>query len=152
MLNRVTRLAVSSAWSAPAFFSFARTGSGLPSGRSISRLAYCIPFVDAHASINARSAILSKARLVHNSGVLRKGIIPDTADPSPRNSAPNEHVTQATEISAQEYNELADQYLDRLASRLEEMQDQKGDVDVEYSVCPSAFNLLHPVTPRPHAP
>ncbi len=62
------------------------------------------------------------------------GIMPDTSDPEPREVEPEETPSQRTEISADEYHMLADRFLEELQSRLEQRQEEKGDVDVDYSV------------------
>lgn len=40
----------------------------------------------------------------------------------------------AAAITESEYNALADTYLDKVVTRLEELQDEREDVDVEFSV------------------
>ncbi|KAL9132505.1 MAG: hypothetical protein Q9175_006324, partial [Cornicularia normoerica] len=42
--------------------------------------------------------------------------------------------TEAAELSTDQYHKLADQYIDRLVAQLEEMQEEREEVDVEYSV------------------
>jgi frataxin len=49
-------------------------------------------------------------------------------------------------ITDAEYHTIADEYLDRLLSRLEEIQDEREEVDVEYSVryqLPSSVRSTH---------
>ena len=58
------------------------------------------------------------------------------------------HVTQATPLSIDQYHKLADDYLDSLIEELEELQDERDEVDVEYSVgsttvAPSSCSLAH---------
>ena len=63
------------------------------------------------------------------------GIMPDTSTPAPREAEAEETASQRTEISMDEYNALADGFLEELQARLEQRQEAKGDlVDVEYSV------------------
>jgi len=45
---------------------------------------------------------------------------------------------QAAQLSVERYHTLADTYIDNLVMRLEELQEDREDVDVEYSV-PSTF-------------
>lgn len=43
-------------------------------------------------------------------------------------------VNDPTPIEVDEYHERADQYLEELVSRAEELAEEKQDVDVEFSV------------------
>ena len=65
---------------------------------------------------------------------------------SPEPSAP--HVTQAAPISTDEYHALSDSYIDNLVAQLEEMQEEREEVDVEYSVSllfsPTSISLVPP--------
>jgi frataxin len=63
-----------------------------------------------------------------------RGILPDTEDPQPPGSAEQHSPLTPAEITDKEYHELADEYLDRVLSKLEELQDKREDIDVEYSV------------------
>lgn len=63
----------------------------------------------------------------------RRGITPDD---KARSTVPESTYVPKTpaDISEGAYHTVADEYLDKLLSRLEELQDQREDVDVEYSV------------------
>lgn len=61
--------------------------------------------------------------------------MPDAENPAPKQSEDIEQPTTPTDISIEEYNQRADEYLDELVSRLEAEQETRPDVDVEYSVC-----------------
>lgn len=54
-------------------------------------------------------------------------------------------ANEPTPISIDEYHKLSDAYIDTLVAQLEEMQEEREDVDVEYSVCssPPLPNLSH---------
>ncbi|KAK4111077.1 Frataxin [Canariomyces notabilis] len=61
----------------------------------------------------------------------RKGITPDD---KPRENVVTPKVPKTpANITDAEYHTIADEYLDRLLSRLEEIQDEREEVDVEYS-------------------
>ncbi|OCL09085.1 arabinogalactan endo-1,4-beta-galactosidase [Glonium stellatum] len=64
---------------------------------------------------------------------LCNGIMPDSADPAPKESEANEHVTAPTELSHEEYHQRADEYLDLLVNRLEQQQESRQDLEVEYA-------------------
>jgi len=76
---------------------------------------------------------ISTARSFHISVRSYKGITPDSADPKPNFTPAAEHVAEAAEISTERYHELSDAYIDNLVSVLEEIQEDREDVDVEYS-------------------
>lgn len=62
--------------------------------------------------------------------------MPDTDDPAkPLTETEQVEPTAAVaDITEQEYHEIADEYLDNVVNRFEELQDQREDVDVEFSV------------------
>ena len=45
-------------------------------------------------------------------------------------------ATTAADITESEYHKLADSYLDTVVTKFEELQDEREDVDVEFSVGP----------------
>ncbi|RGP61994.1 hypothetical protein FLONG3_10364 [Fusarium longipes] len=65
----------------------------------------------------------------------KKGIMPDTENPAkPLNETERAEPTAAVaEITEQEYHEIADEYLDNVVGKFEELQDQREDIDVEFS-------------------
>ncbi|KAM0249129.1 hypothetical protein ACHAP5_003069 [Fusarium lateritium] len=65
----------------------------------------------------------------------KRGIMPDTEHPAkPLNETEEVQPTPAVaEITEQEYHEVADEYLENVVNRFEELQDQREDIDVEYS-------------------
>jgi frataxin len=67
---------------------------------------------------------------------LKKGIMPDTEDPAkPLTETEQAEPTAAVaDITEQEYHEIADEYLDNVVNRFEEIQDEREDIDVEFSV------------------
>lgn len=72
----------------------------------------------------------------HISTAFSKGITPDAEDPSPK-ELPGEHVTQPTDTTDEVYHEISDRYLEGVLAKLEEMQESREDLDVEFSVCVS---------------
>ncbi|KAF4989736.1 hypothetical protein FGRMN_8923 [Fusarium graminum] len=65
----------------------------------------------------------------------KRGIMPDTEHPAkPLDETESVDLTPAVaEITEQEYHELADEYLENVVARFEELQDQREDIDVEFS-------------------
>lgn len=63
-----------------------------------------------------------------------KGILPDTDEPTLKESEPLHEINDPTPIPVEEYHERADHYLEELVSRAEELAEEKEGVDVEFSV------------------
>ncbi|KAL5313608.1 hypothetical protein ACEPPN_018029 [Leptodophora sp. 'Broadleaf-Isolate-01'] len=65
---------------------------------------------------------------------LHKGLSRETENPQPKEPKPNNTASLApADVTIEQYNELSDQYLDALAEKLEQLQDEGEDVDSEYS-------------------
>ncbi|KAF9776334.1 hypothetical protein IL306_005509 [Fusarium sp. DS 682] len=101
--------------------------SSTPVCRSSFRIAAAIP------RLSARSTVSQKCFSTTVSS--KRGIMPDTENPAkPLNEAEEIHQNAVVaEITEQEYHELADEYLDNVVSKFEELQDQREDVDVDFS-------------------
>jgi frataxin len=99
-----------------------------------------------------RSQIRTPAFLSHtytqprlfSSSSIRSAILPDSSDPPPREAEPHEDTpSQKTDITIDEYHTLSDHFLEGLIAQLEARQEEKNDIDVEYSV-------RHPIHLRIH--
>jgi frataxin len=66
--------------------------------------------------------------------------MPDTENPN-RSAPPSEKRYTPVEMSENEYHEIADEYMERLLAVCEEAQEQREELDIEYSV---SFNSTHP--------
>ncbi len=64
----------------------------------------------------------------------RKGITPDDKPRDPKNVETPKVAQTPANLTDTEYHAVADEYLDKLLTRLEEIQDARDDVDVEFSV------------------
>jgi frataxin len=62
--------------------------------------------------------------------------MPDTENPAkPLNATEEIHQNAVVaDITEQEYHDLADEYLDSVVGKFEELQDQREDIDVDFSV------------------
>lgn len=61
--------------------------------------------------------------------------MPHAEDPPVREAeSQEENPSQKTQITNEEYHIRSDQFLESLLSKLEARQEDKGDIDVEYSV------------------
>lgn len=61
--------------------------------------------------------------------------MPDAENPKPKESEEIEDPKAPTQVSIEEYNQLADAYLDELVTKLEGEAEKNPKLDVEYSVC-----------------
>ncbi|TKA70331.1 hypothetical protein B0A49_04023 [Cryomyces minteri] len=87
-----------------------------------------------------RSSIVFPRNLSTSSS--RYGIMPDAEDPAPQPDKPSELSTQAAAISDEEYHERADAYMEEIVARMEELQEGREDLDVEYSA--GVLNVTFP--------
>lgn len=93
------------------------------------------------------SRTLAGKRYISSTTTRQIAILPDGSK-EPANKADEPSTTTnhtPTEITEAQYHELADEYLEAILNKFEELQDTREDVDVEYSVtnpCPS----LPPIT------
>jgi frataxin len=71
----------------------------------------------------------------------RKGLSPDSEDPQPKEAEPHTVDAAPLELSIERYNQLSDEYIDAIVSKLEELQEEREDVDVEYSVRLPSFPI-----------
>jgi frataxin len=69
--------------------------------------------------------------------------MPHAEDPPVREAESQEETpSQKTQITNEEYHFRSDQFLESLLSKLEARQEEKGDIDVEYSVSFTYFLWL----------
>ncbi len=73
-------------------------------------------------------------RNLHLSATFRKGISPESAEPEPKSRLESGHAADPAPISTEDYHKVADGYIEKLVHKLEQMQEEKGDMDCEYSV------------------
>jgi frataxin len=89
------------------------------------------------SSSPAQSHILRR-RPFHASATSSKGLSPTSSEPEPPKGEPAGgagHVAQPASITTDEYHDLANQYIDALVLKLEEMaEDSSEKLEVEYSV------------------
>lgn len=67
---------------------------------------------------------------------------------------PTRRTPTPADISPEEYHQLANGFFEELTASLENLQESREDVDVEYSVCPIPLSLLwlpSPPSPPPGA-
>ncbi|KAL4780740.1 hypothetical protein BJX76DRAFT_350744 [Aspergillus varians] len=75
----------------------------------------------------------------HSTPAIRKGIIPDSADPPsphPQSSNPDgapARVSEPSPISTQHYHEYADHYLNLVLTEIEDLPEDRQDLEAEHS-------------------
>jgi len=83
------------------------------------------------------SRIPSSSRAFSTTPCTFKGLSPESADPPPKESEPEAYEptssSEPADISIEEYHELSDTYLNGLIEKLEQLQEEREEVDVEYS-------------------
>ncbi|TVY60769.1 Frataxin-like protein, partial [Lachnellula suecica] len=62
-----------------------------------------------------------------------KGLSPESEDPQPATPEPNATSQGAADLTAAQYDELSDTYMDALVEKLEELAEEQEEIDVEYS-------------------
>ncbi|KAI9847385.1 MAG: Mitochondrial chaperone Frataxin [Sclerophora amabilis] len=95
-------------------------------GRLSAREASCPGLLSYRAT-----AISSRA--FQTAVISLKGLSPDSEDPTPKDSSESEPVAQPAEVSIEEYHTQADIFMDELLSKLEALQEERAEVDVEYT-------------------
>lgn len=86
------------------------------------------------------SKFTSQVRTVHSTKILwNQGNAASSASVNETVADNGSNGTQPTlapaEISIEEYHERADAFMEELVGKLEELQEKRDDVDVEYTVC-----------------
>jgi frataxin len=109
--------------------------------------SFCIPTIaisGPRVSVNgfkANSPINPvHARAFSASRPNNKGLSPESENP-PIKETEDEPVATATDISAETYHEVADDYMNALVEKLEQLQEETEDIDVEYTVRVSTPSL-----------
>jgi frataxin len=86
-----------------------------------------------HLSIPSLYFTLPAPRLFQSSAQNAAVKLPDSGD-APEPEAHEKAPSQRTDIEIEEYHQRADELLEALLAKLEQRQEVKGDLDVEYSV------------------
>jgi frataxin len=93
-------------------------------------------------SLNGTS--ISSPRLLSTTSKTLKGMSPESENPQPKESENAAATTTPTEISMEEYHHFSDQYMNNILSKLEQLQEAREDVDVEFSVCAIILFSIQP--------
>jgi frataxin len=146
-LNRDIQTPISTPIPAPAFAMSRSTVSRLAraTAQSIRQrtLTTGPRFVSPRLSSCQAPRILSNPsiRSFSSTPITSKGLSPESENPQPTPKEPTAGAPKAANISAEQYEELSNEYMDSIVEKLEQLQEEKENVDVEYSVGPP-----HPFT------
>jgi frataxin len=116
---------------------FARAGAATPRAASLPllRVASNAARTSVGGVANAAAAAHTTTRWISTSSSRNKGLSPDSEDPTPKQSPEvAETPKTAAPLEEAEFHELADEYLNAVLTKFEELQDQRPEVDVEFSV------------------
>lgn len=89
------------------------------------------------------STVYQSFRLLTVSNKAGKGLSPESENPKPPIVESNAEPKQAADLTQEQYNELSDEYMDMMVEKLEELQEDREDVDVEYSVRSQLMLVYH---------
>ena len=70
-----------------------------------------------------------------------KGLSPETENPQPTEREDVIDAAVPAELSAEEYTELSDIYMNAIVEKMDELQEEREGIDVEYSVCLPDFHI-----------
>ncbi|KAF4980611.1 hypothetical protein FZEAL_3424 [Fusarium zealandicum] len=109
------------------------------SSTPLCRSSFRIAPVASHVRIPVRAGILRS--YFSTSPARTRGIMPDTENPAKPLDESEEISTSyaVAEVTEDEYHELSDEYLDNVVNKFEELQDERGDIDVEFSPLTNRF-------------
>lgn len=88
-----------------------------------------------------RTLSVPSIRTFFSTPISSKGLSPESENPQPTPKEPTAGAPKVAPISDQEYNTLSNEYMDLIVEKLEQLQEDKASVDVEYSV---RLPPLHP--------
>lgn len=108
------------------------TRTGITIAR-LARAAVRSPIARSVAFAGARGAALSRPHFRNARPALRSSFS-TSARFALHLTAEDLKTAQPAEMTEGEYHEIADEYIDTLLTEYEKMQDERADIDVEYSV------------------
>ncbi|KAF4916341.1 Frataxin-like protein [Colletotrichum viniferum] len=103
---------------------------------------YSAALLNATKPAATAGLVVPARKLFTTSAVATRGIMPDTDDPKVPETPKEEVKTSVVELSDADYHELADTYLETVLTKLEELQDAREGVDVEYAA--GVLNVTFP--------
>jgi len=103
------------------------------------RASMCRPAVVPISAHVPRASSSQAPRFFSTTRPSLKGLSPDTDNPQPTPREAESNVSESASgpanITIEQFHELADTYLELLIEKLEMLQEETEEVDVEYSVC-----------------
>jgi frataxin len=90
--------------------------------------------VRPYTPVTYRAASLPTSRFLSTTRPSLKGLSPETDNPQPKEAEPQNLASAPADLTMDEYHKLSDQYLEKLVDKFEALQEQKDEIDCEYSV------------------
>ena len=86
---------------------------------------------------SSRLGSVQASRSISTIKPLQKGLSPETDDPQPKVAESNDTASAKApaDLTPERFHELSDVYLNALVEKLEQLQEESEQIDVEYSVC-----------------
>jgi frataxin len=113
----------------------ARTSTTIPtSTRSFPIRQFIIP--PLVRPLRPISSYVTASRAFSTSKPSFKGLSPESENPTPKEAEPHNATAGPADLSIEKFHDLADEYMNALIEKLEQLQEEDEDVDCEYSVCP----------------
>jgi len=81
----------------------------------------------------SRITSVHACRAFSTTRTIYKGISPETDNPQPKEAEAHTGTAHPAELSVEQYHELADQTMDVIVEKLEQLQEEQENIDVEYS-------------------
>lgn len=102
--------------------------------------------VPCAAALGQPPGLLAARRLFAASSARPKGVMPHTNQPAGPGAAKTKPSYGVVDLSESEYHELADAYLDSIATKFDQLLDTRKDIDIDFSV--RVFSLPRPFYAR----
>lgn len=80
------------------------------------------------------SPMLGSSRSFASSTAILKGLSPESDNPKPTRPEGHTAALMPTEVTVEEYHTISDKTMDEIVAKLEQLQEDREDVDVEFSV------------------
>lgn len=84
----------------------------------------------------------AQLRAIQSSAILSYSLADPATTSSVQEPQQSGQAAPPAEISTEEYHQRADIFMDELVAKLEDLQEQRDDLEVDYSVCVTSLELL----------
>lgn len=85
-------------------------------------------------TLSYRALSVAAYRSFSTSKPAHKGLSPDSEDPKPKEAEKHATAAKPADLSTEKFHEFADQFIEAVIGKMEQLQEKREDVDLEYSV------------------